>query len=160
MAVVRNDSLRRIDVLGNAQSIYFVVDSKDSTLIGMASTESSLMNIYLTKKNSLDRIVVKPKPTAVVDPIDKIDTSKIYLANYSWHIKLRPSSKKDIFRKNKDYIASKDKKRDKKGKKDRDDTTQATTSTTKVRPSGFDNPDMGEPSVKKTKKKSNKRKKR
>ena len=160
VAVVRNDSLRRIDVLGNAQSIYFVVDSKDSTLIGMASTESSLMNIYITKKNSLDRIVVKPKPTGVVDPIDKIDTTKIYLANYSWRIKLRPSSKRDIFRKTKDSIVSKDKKRDKKGKKDSDDTTQATTSTTKVRPSGFDNPDMGEPSVKKTKKKSNKRKKR
>ena len=57
----------------------------------MSSTESSLMNIYITKKNSLDRIVVKPKPTGVVDPIDKIYTSKIYLANYSCRIKLRPS---------------------------------------------------------------------
>lgn len=156
---IKNDSLRKIDILGNAQSVYFFEDKADGSLIGMATTESPMMNIYVNDKNTLDKIIVKTKPSGNLYPINQIDQSKIYLPNYSWQIALRPLSKTDIFRRTKNAIkptntTSEDKKttgkkttrRDKTGKNNTPHTVPslptATTSTTMIRPSGFDNPDI------------------
>ena len=156
---IKNDSLRKIDILGNAQSVYFFEDKADGSLIGMATTESPMMNIYVNDKNTLDKIIVKTKPSGNLYPINQIDQSKIYLPNYSWQIALRPLSKTDIFRRTKNAIkptntTSEDKKttgkkttrRDKSGKNNTSHTVPslptATKSTTMIRPSGFDNPDI------------------
>lgn len=155
VATVKNDSIRRIDVLGNAQSVYFMADDKDSTLIAMATTESSVMNIYIDKKNNPERIVITPSPVASAFPIDRIEEEKLYLANYTWQLSLRPVSKNDIFRQTKDNIVAKAVVEDKttSGKKTTrrevksgravENTKPATTSTTINRPSGFDNPSLG-----------------
>ncbi len=162
---IKNDSLRKIDILGNVKSIYFYVDEKDSSTVAMATTESSIMNIYTNNKNNLDRIVIKPSnPLASLYPIHKIDQNNIYLENYSWQIALKPISKTDIFRKTKDITISKAVVEEKKtsGKKttrrqvnankengakntsasSTDTKPKATTSKSLIRPSGFDNPSI------------------
>ena len=101
---IEKDTLRRVDVLGNAESIYFMQDSADSTVIGMASTISAVMNIYFNEKSELDRIVIKPQPKADITPIDKVEEDNMYLANYLWLQGLRPTSRLDIFRLTNDVV--------------------------------------------------------
>lgn len=162
---MKNDSLRKIDILGNVKSIYFYVDEKDSSIVAMTTTESSIMNIYTNNKNNLDRIVIKPSnPLASLYPIHKIDQNNIYLENYSWQIALKPISKTDIFRKTKDITISKVVEEEKKtsGKKttrrqvkpnEEDSATKSSASSTNtsqrttnsnslIRPSGFNNPNI------------------
>ncbi len=164
---IQNDTLKRVDVLGNAESIYFMQD-KDSTLIGMASTLSAMMNIYFNEKRQLDRIVIKPQPKADITPMDKIDHSQIYLPNYIWWQGLRPTSREDIFRRTDDVataaaeVTSTEKSNGKKttrrtnvkpvseidgskskGQQGSRSSNTRTNTTTTNRPSGFGNPNIG-----------------
>lgn len=156
VATITNDSLRRIDVLGNAQSVYFMADDQDSTLIAMATTESSIMNIHINKRNNPERIVIKPKPVGAAYPIDQIEEGKLYLANYTWQMPLRPVSRQDIFRRTKDNTIAKavaeekttnsrkTTRREVKSGETASNAKPATTSTTINRPSGFGNPNIGD----------------
>ncbi len=154
---ITNDTLKRVDVIGNAESIYFLQDSKDSTIIGVANTVSSIMNIYFGKNDDIDRIVVKPKPTSNITPISQIDNSKIRLENFHWQSAIRPKSKMDIYRQTKDIVVRTDspedqnqKKRNRKTRRESDKNKKSdtkslpTNSNSMSRPSGFGNPQMFE----------------
>ena len=158
---IRNNLLYKVDVLGNAESIYFPIDDKDNSLVGMASSVSSIMNIYISNKNDkreIEKIVILPNPKAKIVPISSLTAdSKLYLNNYSWKREWRPLSKYDIFRRTADIVLANNSvaetKKENSGKKTtrRDDvkpidnlqSKKATTSTDNNRPSGFSNPNVG-----------------
>jgi lipopolysaccharide export system protein LptA len=91
---LRNNKLHRIDVFGNAQTIYFTVDDKENEVIGVNYTESSDLKIYLNN-GFLDRINLIKKPSGTLYPLDQLEKKK--LKDFQWLEDLRPKSKNDIF---------------------------------------------------------------
>ena len=94
-AYVADGELYRVDVRGNAQSLFFPREA-DSTMIGMNQTESSFLTVYL-KKQKIDRIVLYPAPIGVMTPLDQVIAESMYLPNYSWQVAIRPQKWEDVF---------------------------------------------------------------
>lgn len=87
--------LRRVDVIGSVRLIYYYME-KDSTYIGMNTSETSLMNMYL-KNQQLQKIKMSPKTNSVFYPIDQIPTEKRRLQGFAWFDDIRPRNRHDIF---------------------------------------------------------------
>ena len=94
-AYMADGELYRVDVRGNAQSLFFPREA-DSTMIGMNQTESSFLTVYL-KKQKIDRIVLYPTPIGVMTPLDQVIAESMYLPNYSWQVAIRPQKWEDVF---------------------------------------------------------------
>ncbi|MDD3480353.1 MAG: OstA-like protein [Paludibacteraceae bacterium] len=94
-AYMADGELYRVDVRGNAQSLFFPREA-DSTMIGMNQTESSFLTVYL-KKQKIDRIVLYPTPIGVMTPLDQVAAESMYLPNYSWQVAIRPQKWEDVF---------------------------------------------------------------
>jgi hypothetical protein len=90
--------LKTVNVRGNAESRYFMQDDEDKSVMGMAHTMSSLMNVHFTKAREIERIVLLPKPTGSTLPLANLTDDIMYLGNFSWQISKKPISKFDIFR--------------------------------------------------------------
>jgi lipopolysaccharide export system protein LptA len=94
-AYLRKQQVYRIDVNGNAESIFFPRD-KDSTLIGMNSTQSSFLTMYI-KEKKVDKVVLTPASNGVMSPIETTKRDDMFLKNYTWQESARPKDKDDIF---------------------------------------------------------------
>ncbi len=95
IAHIQNEELHHVDISGNVESIFFPNDQNE--LIGLNTIKSSYMTVYM-KDGKLERFVVFPSPTAVMYPMSQITENMLHLANYTWQIEVRPTSKEDIFR--------------------------------------------------------------
>ncbi|MDR3326861.1 MAG: hypothetical protein LBT04_01795 [Prevotellaceae bacterium] len=155
---ILDNKLKKVDVRGNSESIYFPQED-DKSIIGMVQTISSLMNIYLKDSTGIDRIVILPKPSGSMLPVTSLTNEEmLYLENFNWQIEKKPVSKHDIFR-NSYLIAytseanSVVQQKTNKKTTRRDDAKpieekmakgkKKTTSTDNNRPSGFSNPSQG-----------------
>ena len=96
IAHLDSGQLRRINVNGNAETIYFPVDDKDSTLIGVNKTQSSFVVLHL-KNKKVDRIVLTSVSNGNMYPITELVGDALYLKNYFWLAEQRPMKKEDIF---------------------------------------------------------------
>jgi lipopolysaccharide export system protein LptA len=94
-AYFRQRELYKIFVSGNAESIYFPLN-KDSTLIGMNTTQSGFITIFINKKK-IDKILLTPTSNGIMYPPDKTPSDLMFLKNYTWQAALRPRDEKDIF---------------------------------------------------------------
>lgn len=94
-AYIAKGELYRVDVRGNAESIFFPREA-DSTMIGMNQTESSFLTVYL-KEQKIDRIILFPSPTGLMTPLDQVTAESLYLPNYSWQVAIRPQKWEDVF---------------------------------------------------------------
>lgn len=94
IAHIQNEELHHVDISGNVESIFFPNDQDE--LIGLNTIKSSYMTVYM-KDGKLERFVVFPSPTAVMYPMSQITENMLHLANYTWQIEVRPTSKEDIF---------------------------------------------------------------
>jgi lipopolysaccharide export system protein LptA len=88
------NKLYKINVEGNSQTIFFVKEKNELKAVNRA--DCSDMRILL-KDNELDRIIFLTKPEASLYPLDKVDVKELKLKNFSWRIKERPLTYKDIF---------------------------------------------------------------
>lgn len=88
--------IRRCDAVGNVRAIYFPVDDKDSTLIGLNYTETDSMKMYLSKERKMQRIWM-PKAVGTLYPMTQIPPSKLKLTSFVWFDYIRPTSPKDVF---------------------------------------------------------------
>jgi lipopolysaccharide export system protein LptA len=96
-AYIIENEMRKIDMIGNAISIYFSKDS-DESLVGINKAEGSLMTIYL-KNKELEKISMTPDSKGILYPPDKAPKEELFLRNFSWQEDIRPKNKEDIFRK-------------------------------------------------------------
>lgn len=96
IAHVDSGALRRVEVNGNAETIYFVREDADSTLIGVNRTESSFVVMHFIDKK-VDRIVLTPASSGVFYPIEKKTDEIIYMNGFFWLDEQRPLSKEDVF---------------------------------------------------------------
>lgn len=90
--------LEQVDINGNVNCIYFPIDDKDSTLIGMVKCESSYLTMRL-KDQKMERIKLYPEVTGVMKPIENLKSRQMYLDQFAWYYYIRPRDKNDIFQK-------------------------------------------------------------
>ncbi|MCC3155106.1 OstA-like protein [Hymenobacter sp. BT770] len=89
MAYFRDNKLRRIDVLGNAESIFYALDN-DTATTGMNRVLSANMRmLFLDSK--LNKITVLSNPEAKFIPPHELKPDDERLKGYSWHAKERPT---------------------------------------------------------------------
>ena len=94
-AYFTNGEMERVDVNGSVRGVYYPTE-RDSTLIGMNVSETSLLNIYL-KDRKLKKMVMSPKSNGVLYPMHQIPEEKKKLDNFAWFDYIRPLYKEDIF---------------------------------------------------------------
>ena len=94
-AYFKNGEMERVDVIGSVRLVYYPTE-RDSTLIGMNVSETSLLNIYLQDRK-LKKMVMSPKSNGVLYPMNQIPPAKMKLDNFAWFDYIRPLNKEDIF---------------------------------------------------------------
>ncbi len=92
-----DNKIYNLDVLGNAESVYFITDDLER-LVGVNKTESSIMNLFFDD-NKVESILVSGKPKSSMSPEEKLNIQELKLKNFSWQIKNRPNEWKEIFSK-------------------------------------------------------------
>ena len=88
-AYFRNDKMRRIDVLGNAESIFYALDG-DTATTGMNRLLSANMRL-LFADNKLNKISVLANPEAKFIPPHELKPDDERLKGYSWRPRQRPT---------------------------------------------------------------------
>lgn len=95
LAKFRDNELFKINVTGNAQTIYYARE-EDKSLIGINVAVSSDMLIFL-EKNQLKSITYIDKPEAHLYPEKMVPPNERKLKNFKWEEARRPVKKDDIF---------------------------------------------------------------
>ena len=96
IAYVDSGELKKVKVNGNAETIYYPRDDKDSTLIGLNKTQSSYVVMYL-KNKKVHRVVLTTASNGTMYPLEQLSGKDLYLKNFFWLDDRRPKQKKDIF---------------------------------------------------------------
>ena len=96
IAYVDSGQLKKVNVNGNAETIYYPRDDKDSTLIGLNKTQSSFVVMYL-KNKKVQRVVLTSVTNGTMYPMNKLNDKELYLSTYFWVENQRPKNKQDLF---------------------------------------------------------------
>lgn len=91
-----DNELKKIDVSGNAQTIYFVRD-EFKKLIGINKSESANLTIYLID-NEISSMTFLDQPTEFLHTKDELSPKELILKDFKWEDEKRPKNKFDIFR--------------------------------------------------------------
>jgi hypothetical protein len=91
----KDDKLNRMDINGNAETIYFSRDSAKQTVDGMERSLSSRIRVDL-KDNKATRLALYVKPDARYGPLAKFKEDEQILKGFIWKPKDRPVSKESI----------------------------------------------------------------
>jgi lipopolysaccharide export system protein LptA len=88
--------LRMSEAVGNVQTVYYPVEERDTSLIGMVYLETDTMRMYLSPERKLDKIWAS-KSEGVLYPMTQIPPLKDRLPNFGWYDYIRPANKDDIY---------------------------------------------------------------
>ena len=88
--------MKMTEAIGNVQTVYYMTDDKDSSLVGLNYLETDTMRMYLGAARKLDKIWTN-KFTSTMYPITQVPPAKYKLPNFAWFEDLRPTDKNDIF---------------------------------------------------------------
>jgi lipopolysaccharide export system protein LptA len=86
--------LYRVNVSGNAETLYYPVDNQE--IIGINKAASSRLVIFM-KENRPDRIRFLTRPEATLYPLDEVPAGDRLLPNFQWLDHIRPKSSEDVF---------------------------------------------------------------
>lgn len=92
---ILNDKIRKIEIIGNAQSIYYVKDGESA--IGTNRAESALLTIFLNDSNQAEKIVMSPQSGGILYPTFQKNISIIRLSNFLKQNNNRPKNQYDIY---------------------------------------------------------------
>lgn len=96
MAYFDNGEMRRVDVNGNVLVVFYPVEERDSSLIGMDYTEGSFLRMLL-KDRRMERGSFIGKATGTMYPLEQAPADKMKLPSFVWFDYIRPRNKEDIF---------------------------------------------------------------
>lgn len=88
--------IKMTEAIGNVQTVYYMTNDKDSSLVGLNYLETDTMRMYLGAARKLDKIWTN-KFTSTMYPITQVPPAKYKLPNFAWFEDLRPTDKNDIF---------------------------------------------------------------
>lgn len=89
--------VRRALSIGNVRIIFYPVDEKDSSYVGLANGQTDTMLIYISEERKMQKVVMKPNPEGVLYPMTQIPPEQYYLREFAWFEELRPTDKNDVF---------------------------------------------------------------
>ena len=89
-------NVRRNDAISNVRSIYYSVDEKDSTLIGLNYLETDTMRMYISPQRKLQKIWTC-RFEATLYPMTQIPPGKEQLGAFGWFDYVRPLNKDDLY---------------------------------------------------------------
>ncbi len=95
IAHIDSGALKKVDINGNAETIYFPRDDSDSTLIGINKTESSFVVMHM-KNKKVERIVLTTATTGVMYPLLQLSGGDLFLKNFFWLDEQRPKKSSDV----------------------------------------------------------------
>lgn len=90
---IEKDTIRKLNVIGNAQIIYYVKEKKNYK--GVNKTICSDLTVWFNK-GGVDRATYRNKPESTVLPLKSIDDKEMRLKNFVWLENKRPKKKSDI----------------------------------------------------------------
>ncbi|WP_297972438.1 OstA-like protein [uncultured Bacteroides sp.] len=88
--------MRQIDVNGNVLVVFYPIDDKDSTMIGLNYAEGSFLRMLL-KERRMEKGAFIGKTNGTLYPMDQIPAEKYKLPPFVWFDYIRPRNKEDIF---------------------------------------------------------------
>lgn len=92
----RDGELNKIEVNGNGESIYFLIDGNEIT--GVNQSRCAKIEAFVDN-GRVTTIIDHGNPEGVIDPPDlTTDPAELRLEGFTWLDKLRPKQKSDIFR--------------------------------------------------------------
>ena len=94
-AYFENGEIKQSRAKDNVLIVYYPIDDKDSTLIGLNYTETSDMRMFL--ENQKMKRIWMPKAEGVLYPMTQVPPDKYLLPTYAWFDYFRPLNKQDIF---------------------------------------------------------------
>ncbi|MEY3368965.1 MAG: hypothetical protein RI973_2120 [Bacteroidota bacterium] len=94
-AFFEDGELRRVRVVGNAESVYYARDDEEA-YIGVNKTVCSDM-LMMFGDNQIDGIYFFAQPVANLFPMKKVDHTGLRMAGFSWQQDKRPRSLADLF---------------------------------------------------------------
>lgn len=95
IAYIREGEIKEVDVNGNAMTVFYPQDD-DSTYIGVNTTQSSYVKVYL-EEQKIHHILFTAETTGVLYPLDQVASEKDRLGGFFWAEQERPRSKEDVF---------------------------------------------------------------
>jgi len=89
----KNDSIRKLNVIGNAQIIYYVKQKKNYK--GVNKTACSDLTVWFNGEG-VDRTTFRNKPESTVYPLQDVNDEDMRLKHFAWLDNKRPKKKSDI----------------------------------------------------------------
>lgn len=90
---IEKDTLRKLNVISNAQIIYYVKEKKNYK--GVNKTICSDLTVWFNA-GGVDRATYRNKPESTVLPLKSVDDKEMRLKNFVWLEHKRPKKKSDI----------------------------------------------------------------
>ncbi len=104
-----DNDLQIVDIIGNAESIFYMRDDKDNSLIGIDKATCSTINILL-KENKILSAKCNTQPTGDTNPPSEFPENARKFRGFIWRENERPLTKDAIFIKDQESTVTKDKK--------------------------------------------------
>ena len=95
-AYFTNNKMRRMDVVGNGQSIFIIKDEETQDKIGLNYTECTDLILYF-KENQLHEVTYEVEPNSITTPYQDVEEKNRYLKGFLWRGNEIPKTKEDIF---------------------------------------------------------------
>ena len=95
-AYFKDGDIRQVDVNGSVQVVFYPVEERDSSFIGLNFTEGGFLRMFL-KERAMEHGMFVGKTTGTLYPMDQIPADKYKLPTFVWLNHMRPQSKDDIF---------------------------------------------------------------
>ena len=95
-AFMADGELYRVEVSGNAETIYYPVDEQDTTIIGLNKTQSSYVNMFF-EEQQIRRIVLTAASSGTMYPLGELTGNDVYLNGFFWLDEQQPKRREDIF---------------------------------------------------------------
>ena len=91
-----NGQARMGESIGNVQTIYYMTNDNDSSIVGLNYMETDTLRMFLSPTRQLQKIWAN-KSTGTFYPITQVPPSRSKLPNFAWFADIRPKDKNDIF---------------------------------------------------------------
>lgn len=95
-AYFEQGEIKKSEAIGNVQTVYYVTNDKDSSLVGLNYLETDTMRMFVGAQRKLDKIWTN-KFTSTMYPLTQTPPSKYKLPSFAWFDDIRPKDKNDIF---------------------------------------------------------------